>query len=73
MKYIVTFLIGVWFGYVIHPGEPASYRVAALRCDADPLRYSGFVAFDGDSYHCFRRASQYPYRINHFVMIMEDL
>ena len=73
MKYIITFLIGAWFGYVIHPDETTSHRVAALRCDADPLRYNGFVSYDGSSYHCFRRSSQYPYRINHFVMILGDI
>lgn len=67
-KYLVTFLIGAWFGYVIHPDEAPLYRTAMSYCDSDPLRYSGFVAFDGDSYHCFQRASQYPNRIKHFVI-----
>jgi hypothetical protein len=68
MKNLAIFLIGVWFGYVIHPDEAPLYRTAMSYCDSDPLRYSGFVAFDGDSYHCFQRASQYPNRIKHFVI-----
>lgn len=73
MKPIVTFLIGVWFGYVLAPDEAPLYRTAMSYCDSSPLRYSGFVAFDGDSYHCFQRASQYPYRIKHFVITEETL
>lgn len=72
---MLSFLIGVILTIGIYEyksmADVDSYRNFAAVCNDNPKRYSGYLHSDGVTNRCFRQSSQYPYRINQFVLVGE--